>query len=326
MSSRSRLAAVGQPDRARPVRSRRRCGYRRRGDHGADERSSTPAGDRCTTPDGAGHRRLRLRGPGTGPAAGPRHRLLRRGPSGHWPGRSAGTFHCWGLDLRGHGRSDRPADGDFAWSGFATDVLTVDRPPGTRPTPRLRPLVRGRRRPAGRAGPARARSGPSTASSRWSCPSRRGPDRRAQPAVRRGPPAAGDLPLGRGRPRQLLLQAALRRPRPRGTRLYVESGFELDPSRRGRGRPGRPAAVPPGGRGRDLRPGASHDAFAHLPEVACPVTLCCGEDTDAFGLPPHAGRCRPSCPVDRSRCVPGMGHFGPLAAARPGGRRRSTRP
>ena len=45
-------------------------------------------------------------------------------------------FHCHAVDLRGHGRSGRRADGDFAWSGFATDVLTVvdrlglDRPLG----------------------------------------------------------------------------------------------------------------------------------------------------------------------------------------------------
>ena len=34
-------------------------------------------------------------------------------------------FRCLALDLRGHGRSGRPVDGDFAWSGFATDVLTA---------------------------------------------------------------------------------------------------------------------------------------------------------------------------------------------------------
>ena len=37
----------------------------------------------------------------------------------------ATNFHCWGIDLRAHGRSDSPADGDFSWSGFATDVLAV---------------------------------------------------------------------------------------------------------------------------------------------------------------------------------------------------------
>ena len=34
-------------------------------------------------------------------------------------------FHCWAVDLRGHGRSGRPVDGNFDWSGFGTDVLTT---------------------------------------------------------------------------------------------------------------------------------------------------------------------------------------------------------
>ena len=37
----------------------------------------------------------------------------------------SGRFRCHALDLRGHGRSGRPADGGFPWSDFATDVLTV---------------------------------------------------------------------------------------------------------------------------------------------------------------------------------------------------------
>ncbi len=54
----------------------------------------------------------------TPPASAPRC-------SPRWPAHLAGSFHCWGLDLRAHGRSDRPPDGNFAWSGFATDVLAV---------------------------------------------------------------------------------------------------------------------------------------------------------------------------------------------------------
>ena len=55
----------------------------------------------------------------------------------------------------------------------------------------------------------------------------------------------------------------------------------------------------------------SHDAFAHLAEVRCPVTLACGADTDGFGpdfLDAFAQRlARPNTVV-----LPGMGHFGPL--------------
>ncbi|MGH8997621.1 MAG: alpha/beta fold hydrolase, partial [Acidimicrobiales bacterium] len=34
-------------------------------------------------------------------------------------------FHCWSLDLRGHGDSGAPADLDFSWGGFAQDVQAV---------------------------------------------------------------------------------------------------------------------------------------------------------------------------------------------------------
>ncbi len=80
---------------------------------------------RCTTPDGLDIAVYDFGGRGAGSAAGPRHRLLRRAFRSPGPSASADRFRCWGLDLRGHGRSDRPSDGDFAWSGFATDVLTV---------------------------------------------------------------------------------------------------------------------------------------------------------------------------------------------------------
>lgn len=36
-------------------------------------------------------------------------------------------FHVWALDFRGHGRSERPANGDFAWSSMIDDVLAVHR-------------------------------------------------------------------------------------------------------------------------------------------------------------------------------------------------------
>jgi pimeloyl-ACP methyl ester carboxylesterase len=37
----------------------------------------------------------------------------------------ATAAHCWSLDFRGHGDSTTPADGDYAWSGMADDVLAV---------------------------------------------------------------------------------------------------------------------------------------------------------------------------------------------------------
>jgi pimeloyl-ACP methyl ester carboxylesterase len=37
----------------------------------------------------------------------------------------ASEFEVWALDLRGHGDSPAPADGDFSWDGMARDVLTA---------------------------------------------------------------------------------------------------------------------------------------------------------------------------------------------------------
>lgn len=37
----------------------------------------------------------------------------------------ADRFEVWAVDLRGHGDSPAPVDGDFSWDGMARDVLTV---------------------------------------------------------------------------------------------------------------------------------------------------------------------------------------------------------
>lgn len=37
----------------------------------------------------------------------------------------ADRFEVWAVDLRGHGDSPAPIDGDFSWEGMARDVLTV---------------------------------------------------------------------------------------------------------------------------------------------------------------------------------------------------------
>jgi pimeloyl-ACP methyl ester carboxylesterase len=85
-----------------------------------------PRQDRCTTPDGLGVAVYDFGGDGTD--------LLLVHATGFCAevftplARSLDDrYHCWGLDLRAHGQSDRPGDGDFAWSGFCLDVLaTID--------------------------------------------------------------------------------------------------------------------------------------------------------------------------------------------------------
>jgi len=57
--------------------------------------------------------------------------------------------------------------------------------------------------------------------------------------------------------------------------------------------------------------GLSHRAFRHLERVRCPVTLACGERTDAVGkveLERLAGR----LPDVRIEVLPGVGHLGPM--------------
>ncbi len=220
------------------------------------------------------------------------------------------NFRCWGLDLRAHGRSDRPADGNFAWSGFCTDVLTaIDR------LGLSRPFAFGHSC-GGAAILLAEQARPGTFTSLYCF----------EPVVFDEPP--GELPFdnplsdGARRRRETFPSAedafvnfsakpSFATLDPEVLRIYVESGFEIIPEE-------------DGGDGHSIRlrcrrddeaaiyaQGASHGAFGRLPEITCPVILGCGELTDAFGLSfveADAGR------IQRSRVevVPGVGHFGPL--------------
>ncbi|MGH9081338.1 MAG: alpha/beta fold hydrolase [Acidimicrobiales bacterium] len=226
-------------------------------------------------------------------------------------------FQCWGLDLRAHGRSERPPEGNFAWSGFATDVLTVvdhlglsspagfghscggaalllaeEARPGTFLSlycfePVVLPV------PAGEE-PPWFEDNPLTASARR----RRDSFPTAEDAFVNfsSKPPLSDLD-------------------PEVLRRYVETGFE-------------PVPAADGGDGRSIRlrcrredeamiyaHDASHGAFARLGEVGCPVALACGERTDAFGLSfleADAARLRHAT----IEVLRDLGHFGPLQ--RPG--------
>jgi pimeloyl-ACP methyl ester carboxylesterase len=279
----------------------------------SDTRSSSgPVRDRCTTPDGIGIEIYEFGGHGpdlllvhaTGMCAEP------FGPLAHALGH---RFRCWGLDLRGHGRSGRPADGDFAWSGFATDVLTVVDHLGLR-----HPFGFGHS--CGGATVLLAEQArPGLFRSLYCFEPVVMPD-----AARAVVAASNPLAEGARRRRstfpsaeEALANYASKPPYseldPEALRLYVEGGFE---------------PVPPaeGGDGRTVRlrcrredeadtfaAAGLHDAFAHLPEVTCSVTFCCGEETDAFGENLMRADAAP-VPHARVEVLPGMGHFGPLQA------------
>ena len=222
-----------------------------------------------------------------------------------------GRFRCWGLDLRGHGRSDRPADGDFAWSGFATDVLAVvdhlglDHPFGFGHSCGGASVLL-----AEQARPGLFRAlycfepvvMPDAARARMA-----GHNPLADGARRRRetfPSTEEAVANYASKPPYLELD-------PEALRLYVESGFELVPA--GEGGDGRSVRL----RCRRQDEAATfaaagdHDAFAHLAEVGCPVTLCCGEQTDAFGPRLMRADAEP-IPHARVEVMPGVGHFGPI--------------
>lgn len=286
----------------------RPVGYRRSVPPGKDQRSSPAL--TCITPDGVELAVYDFGGTGadlllvhaTGFCAGVLYPLA-RALSGH--------FRCFALDLRGHGRSGRPGDGNYDWSGFATDVLTV--------VDRL-----GLERSAGfghSCGGAalllaeQARPGTFQALYLF------------EPVVvptptTQVPAAENPLSTGARRRRQTFpsiddafINFCSKPPfaglDPEVLKCYVEDGFDIVPASEG-------------GNGTEVRlrcrrddeaevylHGFASGAFARLHEVQCPATFAYGEDTDAFGegiMAADAAR-MPRAAVEG---YPGLTHFGPL--------------
>lgn len=216
------------------------------------------------------------------------------------------AFRCIALDERAHGASPPPPGGDFSWSGFATDVLAVVDHLGLE-----QPTAFGHSS-GGAALLLAEQARPGTFAGLYCY----------EPVV-----YPGDVPLEPSLEANPLSGGALRRRQhfdsraealanfaakapfdalaPDALAAYVENGFEPD-DRGGirlRCRREHEAQV--------YAHSFSHDAYARLPDVRCPVTLACGERTDAFGpqfLTLFAAR------LERVELVvlPGLGHFGPL--------------
>ncbi|HVC68260.1 MAG TPA: alpha/beta hydrolase [Acidimicrobiales bacterium] len=220
-------------------------------------------------------------------------------------------FHCWALDLRGHGRSGRPADGDYAWSGFGTDVLTaVDA--------------------LGLVAPAAFGHSCGGASLLLAEQARPGAFRSLylfEPVVVPDQPVPFPLeenPLSRGARRRratfpdtedAFVNFSSKPPfaalDPAVLLRYVEDGFETIPAAEG-------------GDGEAIRlrcdrddeaevyiHGFGNGAFARLGEVGCPVTFAYGAQTDSFGgaeMAADAAR----VPHATVEAFEGLGHFGPL--------------
>ncbi len=196
--------------------------------------------------------------------------------SSRWPAYLGQRFHCWGLDLRAHGRSDRPTDGDFAWAGFCADVLAAVDYLG------LSDPVGFGHSCGGAAILLAEEARPGTFASLYCFepvvfdvadpgPALDNPMSEAARRRRETFPSATDAFVNfSSKPPFADLD-------PEVLQCYVESGFEVIP----------PAE---GGDGQSIRlrcrrddeaaiyaRGPDHGAFGHLSEVTCHVTLSCGE-------------------------------------------------
>ncbi len=226
--------------------------------------------------------------------------------------RSLGSdVHCSALDLRAHGRSERPADGNLDWAGFTLDVLAaidglgLDRPAGIGHSC------------GGAALLLAEQARPGTFRSLYLF----------EPVVIPGDPSVfgpGENPMSSAARRRretfpsaedAFVTFSSKPPLdvldPEALCLYVEHGFE-------------PVPVDEGGDGSAVRLRCRRDdeaetfaraafngAFTHLAEVRCPVTLAYGEETDAFGRP-LMDALAAALPDATTESFPGLGHFGPL--------------
>ena len=215
-------------------------------------------------------------------------------------------FRCVALDLRAHGRSGRPADADFDWHHFATDVLAVvdcldlDSPAGFGHSCGGATLL------------LAEQARPGTFSSLYCYePVVRPTDAPLAPDLRSNSLARGAL---RRRSTFASREEALTnfnakppfdRFRPDVLTAYVDNGFA----------PGPEGCISLRCQREDeasmYAHGFSHDAFVRLATVGCPVTLACGAKTDSFGpdfLAILAGRLANPTTL----ALGGLGHFGPL--------------
>jgi pimeloyl-ACP methyl ester carboxylesterase len=218
----------------------------------------------------------------------------------------SGQFHGVALDLRGHGDSGLPPKMDFDWHGFARDVLaTVDGLGLTRPF--------GVGHSGGGAGlllAEQARPGTFRALYLF--------EPIVFPPNGPFPTGAGDNPLSEAARRRREIfdsrqeafdnyasKPPFDRVAPEALRAYVDHGFaDLDDGRVQLKCRGETEALV-------YEQSWRHDAYDHLAEVRCPVTVACGATSDTYGTD-LVEAIVDRLPRARAEVVPGVGHFGPL--------------
>lgn len=215
------------------------------------------------------------------------------------------AFRCWAVDLRGHGLTSSPATLDYAWSGFARDVLAAVDGIG-----REQPLPAVGHSSGGAALLLAQAERPGTFSSLWcyepivwSDPE--GARARAEGLAERARRRRDRFPSRADAYANFVAKPPLSRFAPEALAAYVEHGFEEEPGGSVvlRCRRETEAAV-------YLR-AVEGDRFSRLPEVDCPVAVACGSLSDAI-VPDHAALLAAELPRGRRLVFDGLGHFGPL--------------
>jgi pimeloyl-ACP methyl ester carboxylesterase len=218
-------------------------------------------------------------------------------------------FHCISFDERGHGDSDPAPDGDYDWRGFATDALAVidGLDLGTAP-------LRAAGHSCGGALLLLAEERrPGTFERLWCFEPVMVPTDGllTLPADGKNPLAAG---ARKRRPAFGSKQAAFDnyagKPPfnaldPAALHAYVDHGFRTEPDGSVR------LKCDPEHEARTYEMGMRHDAYVNLNEVEIPVTVVCGELTDAFPEP-VIRMIAERLPDGTAAVMPGLGHFGPL--------------
>jgi pimeloyl-ACP methyl ester carboxylesterase len=220
------------------------------------------------------------------------------------------SFHCYGLDLRAHGRSRAGGGWGGEWSGFAADVLSVVDGLGLD-----QPYAFGHS--AGGAALLLAEEAMPGTFRQLYCYEPIVP-----PMIEPQPPNFGNpLSIGATRRRERFADRAealanyaskppLSTLHPAVLRAYVEDGFADEPDGTVR------LLCRPEDEARVFAYAVGHEAFANLSRIRCPVDFACGRLTESFGedaLRGVADRLRESGGTSRLTVFEDLDHFGPMA-------------
>lgn len=213
-------------------------------------------------------------------------------------------FSCVAPDLRGHGDSGRPVDLSYDWAGFALDVAAVVEGLGLE-----RPLGFGHS--CGGAALLLAEQGHRGLFEGLFCfepivgapgPNRRKGHSSLAAATRRRREV---FPSREAAYANFVSKPPFATFDPRALRAYVEHGFEQigEGGVRLKCRREDEAAI--------FEMSGRHDAFRHLGDVACPVTVACGSESPTMG-PPACAAVVSRLPVGCLEVLRGLGHLAPL--------------